>query len=68
MRSGVPKMGLLAWNYAIPGEAIRRSDLNKAGIIILVKDAERRDAPGLGDAIRSGLVDSAAGLVELTGA
>jgi hypothetical protein len=49
-------MGLLAWNYPVPNEVIRRGDLNKAGIIILVKDADRPDAPGLSDAIRSGLV------------
>jgi hypothetical protein len=54
-------MGLLAWNYTIPDEVIRKSHLNKAGIILLVKDAERPrpHAPGLGDAIRSGLVEPA---------
>jgi hypothetical protein len=36
--SGVPKMGLLAWNYLIPDEAIKKGHLNKAGIILLVKD------------------------------
>jgi hypothetical protein len=55
--AGVAKMGLLAWNYTIPGEVIKGTHLNKAGIIILVRDAPRPDAPGLGDAIRSGLVE-----------
>jgi hypothetical protein len=53
---GVRWMGLIAWNYVIPDEAIKRTHLNKAGIILLVKDAARLDAPGLGDAIRSGLM------------
>ena len=60
--SGVPKMGLLAWNYLIPDEAIKKVHLNKAGIILLVKDTTGPHAPGLGDAMRSGLV--APGLIE----
>ncbi len=36
--TGVPRMGLLAWNYAIPDDPIPRTHLNKAGIILLVKD------------------------------
>jgi hypothetical protein len=57
--SGVPKMGLLAWNYAIPDEVLAKGDLSKAGIILLVKDPNAPGFPGLGDAIRSGLVEQA---------
>lgn len=53
----VPKMGLLAWNYAIQDEPLQRSCLSKAGIIFLIRDAEHPDVPGLGDAIRSGLIE-----------
>lgn len=53
----IPFMGLLAWNYEIPADPLANKDLNKAGIILLVKDAEQPGSPGLGDAIRSGLVD-----------
>jgi hypothetical protein len=63
--AGIPKMGLLAWNYPIPDEVIRKTHLNKAGIILLIKDAARPDAPGLGDAIRSGLVEPALTPTEL---
>jgi hypothetical protein len=52
-----PFMGLLAWNYVIPAEPLAAKDLNKAGIILLVKDAEQPGTPGLGEAMRSGLVD-----------
>lgn len=53
--AGVPKMGLLAWNYQIPDEVLAKSDLNKAGIILLVKDALSELAPGLEDVIRNKL-------------
>jgi hypothetical protein len=53
--AGVPKMGLLAWNYQIPDEVLAKSDLNKAGIILLVKDAQSELAPGLEDVIRNKL-------------
>jgi hypothetical protein len=56
--NGIPKMGLLAWNMTIPGTALARGDLNKAGIIILVKDRVQAGAPGLKEAIRSGLIMS----------
>jgi hypothetical protein len=54
--SGVRKMGLIAWNYTVPDAPLSRSNLNKAGIVILIRDAGRVDVPGLGDAIRSGLI------------
>lgn len=54
--NNAPFMGLLAWNYAITADPLANKDLNKAGIILLVKDAEAPDSPGLGDAIRTGLV------------
>lgn len=56
----VPKMGLIAWNYEIPDQPIPGKHLNKAGIILRVKDALAAEAPGLEEAIRSGLVDVAA--------
>ena len=55
---GIPKMGLLAWNMVVPNKPLAKGDLNKAGIIILVKDRTQAGAPGLKDAIRSGLVVS----------
>ena len=54
----IPKMGLLAWNYAFPNEPLAKGDLNKAGIILLVRDVEAKGVPGLGDAIRSGLLQA----------
>jgi len=53
---GVPSMGLIAWNHTVTVESLRKQDLNKAGIIILVKDLEDDEAPGLEAALRSGLV------------
>ncbi|WP_230482673.1 hypothetical protein [Sphingomonas sp. Leaf21] len=58
---GVPKMGLLAWNFAVPDQALEKGDLNKAGVIILVKDRDQANVPGLNDAIRSGLVAAPVG-------
>ncbi len=55
---GVPKMGLLAWNYTVPDKTLEKSDLSKAGVIILVKDRDQANVPGLNDAIRSGLVSA----------
>lgn len=57
----IPKMGLLAWNYPIPDRVLEKGDLNKAGVIILVKDRSQGNGPGLSDAIRSGLVCSPSG-------
>ncbi|EMJ5495158.1 TPA: hypothetical protein SMS45_000357 [Pseudomonas aeruginosa] len=57
--NGVRKMGLIAWNYEAPDEPLPRSNLNKAGIIFLIRDAGSRNIPGLGDAIRSGLIEPA---------
>ena len=56
---GVSKMGLLAWNFAFPAAALAKGDLNKAGIIVLIKDRQQGDATGLEEAIRSGLVAAA---------
>ncbi|MCW8966485.1 MAG: hypothetical protein OQK82_07355, partial [Candidatus Pacearchaeota archaeon] len=53
---GVPNMGLMAWNYAVTGEALKKKDLNKAGVILLVKDCAGDDVPGLDAAIRNGLI------------
>lgn len=55
--NGVPKMGLIAWNYAVPTTALPAKQLNKAGIMILLKDTATEGAVGLGDAIRSGLLN-----------
>jgi hypothetical protein len=55
--SGIPKMGLIAWNYEIPEGEIPKKDLNKAGVILLVRDAPTPGNPGLEQVIRSGLVD-----------
>lgn len=57
----IPKMGLLAWNFSIPDKVLEKGDLNKAGVIILVKDRAQGNGPGLSDAIRSGLVGSPTG-------
>lgn len=56
---GVSKMGLLAWNFAFPAAALAKGDLNKAGIIVLIKDRQQGDATGLEEVIRSGLVAAA---------
>lgn len=56
---GVPKMGLLAWNFAFPAATLAKGDLNKAGVIILIKDRQQGGEPGLDDVIRSGLVVAA---------
>lgn len=58
--NGVRKMGLIAWNYAVPDGPLPRNNLNKAGIVFLIRDAGRPDVPGLGDAIRSGLIEPTA--------
>ncbi|WP_185735597.1 hypothetical protein [Burkholderia cepacia] len=55
--NGVRKMGLIAWNYVRPDGPLHRSHLNKAGVVFLIRDAGRVDVPGLGDAIRSGVID-----------
>jgi len=52
--ANVPKMGLLAWNYPIGADALKRSDLVRAGIIILVKD--QAETPGFEAAMRNGLI------------
>jgi len=54
--NGVSKMGLLAWNYTVSTEELGNKDLSKAGIILLVKDRAEAEAPGLDEAVRSGLV------------
>ena len=52
----IPKMGLIAWNFAISPEPLHAKQLNKAGIILLLKDATAEGAVGLNDAIRSGVL------------
>jgi hypothetical protein len=54
--SGVHKMGLLAWNYTVTAEPLKRNDLKYAGIILLVKDREEAEVPGYDKAVQSGLV------------
>jgi len=49
-------MVLLAWNYPIDTETLIKKDLTKAGIIILVKDQEESEIPGLEAVVRSGLI------------
>jgi hypothetical protein len=61
---GVRKMGLIAWNYVVPDTPLPRSNLNKAGIVFLIRDAGRAEAPGLSDAIRSGLIQPAGAKIE----
>ena len=62
--AGVPKMGLIAWNYEFPDKVIKTSHLNKAGIILLLKDAAAADTPGLDDAIQSGMIVSEIDIVD----
>jgi hypothetical protein len=57
VQAGVPKMGLIAWNYDFPDEPLESKFLGKAGIIFLIHDAENGNVPGLGDAMRSGLIE-----------
>ena len=52
------KWACSAGNMVVPDKPLAKGDLNKAGIIILVKDRMQPGAPGLKDAIRSGLVVS----------
>ncbi len=54
--NSIPKMGLIAWNLAPTEEALPHKVLSKAGIVFLIRDIENQEAPGLGDAIRSGLI------------
>lgn len=53
---GVPKMGLLAWNFRFPVTPLDPKQLNKAGVILLIKDAPKEGAVGLGEAIRLGIL------------
>lgn len=55
---GVSKMGLIAWNYSVLDEPLPRSNLTKAGIVFLIRDVVCENVPGLGDAIRSGLIEA----------
>lgn len=57
---GIPKMGLLAWNYDIPDHKLEKKDLNKAGIILLVKDAVTEEAPGFGAVVWTGVMERSA--------
>jgi hypothetical protein len=55
--NGVSKMGLIAWNYAMPTTALPPKQLNKAGIMILIRDTATVGAVGLSEAVRSGLLN-----------
>ncbi len=50
-----PQMGLIAWNYDQTSDSIERKLVSKAGIIILIRDAQD-ESPGFDTAVRSGLV------------
>jgi hypothetical protein len=39
--NNIPKMGLLAFNLVLKDEPLKRADLNKAGIAILIRDVEQ---------------------------
>lgn len=54
----IPKIGLIAWNYDKYAEPLNSKDMQKAGIIILIKDQRQQDTPGFDSAVRSGLIDS----------
>lgn len=54
--TGIPKMGLIAWNFAGYAAPLIAKQLNKAGIILLIKDVVAAGAVGLTDAIRSGAI------------
>lgn len=56
--TGTP-LGLLAWNYAVPDGPLSNGHLSKAGVILLIRDTGSSDVPGLGDAIRFGLIEPA---------
>jgi len=53
--ANAPKMGLLSWNLALSPDPLPNGDLNKAGVIIMVKDVEA--SVGLEAALMSGLID-----------
>lgn len=55
-RHGQPTpIALIAWNYD-PAEAIVRGDRPKAGLLLLIRDAQNEGSPGLVDLQRDGLV------------
>jgi hypothetical protein len=49
-------MGIVAWNYSIPDEPLKRDFLNKTGVALLIKDIKTGETPGLEAVVRSGLV------------
>jgi hypothetical protein len=53
---GVRNMGILAWNYSVTNDPLKRELLNKTGIALLIKDIEAGETPGLETVVRSGLV------------
>lgn len=55
----VPKLGLIAWNH--PGGDALGKDTRHAGIILIVRDANLPDAPGLDEARKMGYVAPADG-------
>ncbi len=58
--NGGPPLGLLAWNYIAPEGPLSNSHLSNAGVVLLIRDMNRPDVPGLDDAIRSGLIEPSA--------
>lgn len=68
---GVRSMGIVAWNYSIPDEPLKRDFLNKTGVALLIKDIKTGETPGLEAVVRSGLVappaDPAAEAIEIAG-
>jgi len=67
----VRSMAIVAWNYVIPDEPLKRDVLNKTGIALLIKDIKTGETPGLEAVVRSGLVapqaEPAAEAVETAG-
>lgn len=51
---GVAKMGLIAWNFQVNEEPLKKTYLNKAGIIIVIRDADGSTVPGLGQVLNAG--------------
>ena len=49
---GVPRMGLVAWDYAQPSIALEQRQLPKAGVMILVRTVPVEGAAVIADAVR----------------
>ena len=56
---GVSKMGLIAWNLEVSAEPLKKHVINKAGIMIVIKDADGSAVPGLGQVLNTGALQPA---------